>query len=142
MQVITRIPGAPEFVEGVINLRGKVVPIIDLRKRLNRETQEPTKETRIVVMHNIGGSDVGVIVDGVNEVLSIPLDSIEPPSKMITESESDYLHGIAKLESKLIILLDLSKALASITDNLQSVKAEKPATETDKNRTTKAGAAA
>ena len=113
MQSITRIPGAPEFVEGVINLRGKVVPVLDLRKRLNRRINEQTKESRIVVV-NIGSSDVGVIVDAVTEVLRIPVSAIEPPSSMITDAESDYLRGIAKLDTKLIILLDLNKALASI----------------------------
>jgi purine-binding chemotaxis protein CheW len=150
MQGITRIPGAPNFVEGVINLRGKVVPVIDLRKRLNREAQAVTKESRIVVMHNISGSDVGVIVDGVNEVLRIPLGSIEPPSSMITETESDYLRGIAKLESKLIILLDLNKALASINNKLNAIDMEKVNSSSDisqevegsKSRKEKAGAAA
>lgn len=120
MQSITRIPGAPRFVEGVINLRGKVVPVLDLRKRLNRPIKDQTKDTRIVVV-NFEGNDVGVIVDGVNEVLRIQLASIEPPSHMITDSESDYLRGIAKLESKLIILLDLNKALANIGSGLKAM---------------------
>lgn len=113
MQAITRVPGAPPFVEGVINLRGKVVPVVDLRKRLRLKAGEQTKESRIVVV-DIGGRDVGVIVDAVTEVLRIPLSSIEPPSSMITNVDSDYLRGIAKLESKLIILLDLGKVLSTI----------------------------
>ena len=113
MQSITRVPGAPPFVEGVINLRGSVVPVVDLRKRLALTINEQTQESRIVVV-DIAGRDVGVIVDGVNEVLRIPLSSIDPPSSMITDSDSDYLRGIARLEDKLIILLDLSKALATI----------------------------
>jgi purine-binding chemotaxis protein CheW len=122
MQVITRIPGAPKFVEGVINLRGKVVPVLDLRKRLNRQVKDQTKDSRIVVVH-IEGNDVGVIVDGVTEVLRVPLSSIEPPSHMITDAESDYLRGIAKLETKLIILLDLNKALANIGSGLRAMTA-------------------
>ncbi len=113
MQSITRVPGAPPFIEGVINLRGKVVPVVDLRKRLGLNVNEQTQETRIVVV-DIAGRDVGVIVDGVTEVLRIPLSSVEPPSSMITNADSDYLRGIARLEDKLIILLDLSKALATI----------------------------
>ncbi len=113
MQSITRVPGAPPFVEGVINLRGSVVPVVDLRKRLALTINEQTQESRIVVV-DIAGRDVGVIVDGVNEVLRIPLSSVDPPSSMITDSDSDYLRGIARLEDKLIILLDLSKALATI----------------------------
>ncbi len=113
MQSITRVPGAPPFIEGVINLRGKVVPVVDLRKRLDLQINEQTQETRIVVV-DIAGRDVGVIVDGVTEVLRIPLSSVEPPSSMITNADSDYLRGIARLENKLIILLDLSKVLATI----------------------------
>ncbi len=111
MQSVTRVPGAPSFVEGVINLRGRVVPVVDLRKRLELSLAEQTQESRIVVV-DIGGRDVGVIVDAVTEVLRVPLSVIDPPSSMITNSDSDYLKGIAKLESKLIILLDLDKVLS------------------------------
>jgi purine-binding chemotaxis protein CheW len=114
---------SPDHVEGVINLRGKVVPVLDLRKRLNRRINEQTKESRIVVV-NIGSSDVGVIVDAVTEVLRVPVAAIEPPSSMITDAESDYLRGIAKLETKLIILLDLNKALASVRMSGLDTKAE------------------
>ncbi len=117
MQTITRVPGAPLFVEGVINLRGRVVPVVDLRKRLNLQVGEQTKESRIVVV-DIDGRDVGVIVDGVTEVLRIPLSSIEPASSMITNVESDYLRGIAKLETKLIILLDLNKVLSIMDEEI------------------------
>ncbi len=120
MQAITQIPGAPQYVEGVINLRGKVVPVLDLRKRLNRHVKEITKESRIVVV-NIGSSEVGVIVDAVTEVLSVAMSSIEPPSSMITDVESDYLRGIAKLDTKLIILLDLNKALGGMRARLDSI---------------------
>lgn len=111
MQPITRVPGAPAFVEGVINLRGNVVPVLDLRKRLELTVSDQTKDSRIVVVF-ISGRDVGVIVDAVSEVLRIPLTSIEPPSSIVTKAESDCLKGIAKLEDKLIILLDLSKVFS------------------------------
>ena len=111
MQPITRVPGAPAFVEGVINLRGNVVPVLDLRKRLELAVSDQTKDSRIVVVF-ISGRDVGVIVDAVSEVLRIPLTSIEPPSSIVTKAESDCLKGIAKLEDKLIILLDLSKVFS------------------------------
>ncbi|MEE9398977.1 MAG: chemotaxis protein CheW [Dehalococcoidales bacterium] len=120
MQTVTRVPGAPSFVEGVINLRGRVVPVVDLRKRLNLKVSGQTMESRIVVV-DISGRDVGVIVDGVTEVLRIPLSAVEPPSTMITNVDSDYLKGIAKLESKLIILLDLNKVLS--TAEIQRVAA-------------------
>jgi len=113
MQNITRVPGAPPFVEGVINLRGKVVPVVDLRKRLQLKVGDQTKDSRIVVI-DLQGKDMGVIVDGVNEVLRIQLSAVEPPSSLVTNAESDYLRGIAKLENKMIILLDLSKVLSGI----------------------------
>ncbi len=113
MQTVTRVPGAPPYVEGVINLRGQVIPVIDLRKRLKLTVSEQTNESRIVWL-TIDGQDVGVIVDAVTEVLRIPLSSIEPTSSMVTATDTDYLRGIAKLENKLIILLDLGKVLAML----------------------------
>ena len=111
MQAITRVPRTPVFVEGVINLRGKVIPVIDLRKRFGLQVAEQDKENRIVVI-DIGGQDIGVVVDAVTEVLRITADSVEPPSSVITSAESDYLLGIAKLEDRLIILLDLERVLS------------------------------
>ncbi len=122
MQTITRVPGAPPFVEGVINLRGKVIPVVDLRKRLELNVKEQTNESRIVWI-TIHDQDVGVIVDAVTEVLRIPLSLIEPPSFMVTTVDSDYLRGIAKLESRLIILLDLTKVL-SVIERQQLLGAE------------------
>ncbi len=119
MQTITRVPGAPPFVEGIINLRGQVIPVVDLRKRLELEISEQTADSRIVWV-TINGQDVGVIVDAVTEVLRIPLTSIEPPSSMVSSVDSDYLRGIAKLEDRLIILLDMSKVLAMIDGQMMS----------------------
>jgi purine-binding chemotaxis protein CheW len=110
MQNVTRVPGTPAYMEGVTNLRGKVVPVVDLRKRLDLKVKAQTKESRIVVV-DIGGKDVGVIVDGVTEVLRIPLASVEPPSQMVADSERGYIRGIAKLEDKLVILLDLDRVM-------------------------------
>ena len=111
MQEITRVPQTPEFVEGVINLRGKVIPVIDLRKRFGLQVADQSKDNRIVVV-DIGKQDIGVIVDAVTEVLRISADSVEPPTSVITSADSDYLLGIAKLESRLIILLDLESVLS------------------------------
>lgn len=111
MQEITKVPRTPDYVEGVINLRGKVIPVIDMRKRFGFPVAERTKDTRIVVI-DIGGADIGATVDAVTEVLRLGADSIEPPSAVITTADSDYLLGIAKLETRLIILLDLQRALA------------------------------
>jgi len=113
IQEITKVPRTPDYVEGVINLRGKVIPVIDLRKKFGFEKAEVTKDTRIVVV-DINGADIGVVVDAVTEVLRLSSDAVEPPTGVITTAESDYLLGIAKLESRLIILLDLQKALLNI----------------------------
>ena len=111
MQEITRVPRAPDFVEGVINLRGRVIPVVDLRKRFGFTVTDWTKDTRIVVV-DIAGQDIGVVVDAVTEVLRLAATSVEPPSSVITTADSEYLLGIAKLESRLIILLDLERALS------------------------------
>ena len=111
MQDITRVPRCPEFVEGIINLRGNVIPVVDLRKRFNLTVSEQSKDNRIVVV-DIVGRDIGVIVDAVTEVLRITSDSVAAPSSVITTTDSAYLLGIVKLESRLIILLDLEKVLS------------------------------
>jgi len=111
MQAITKIPGAPASVEGVINLRGKVTPVMDLRKRLGLVVGQESKETRIVVVE-VEGQDVGLIVDGVSEVLRIPVSVIEPTSTIVAAEEADYILGVAKLETKLVILLDIGRLLA------------------------------
>lgn len=128
MQEITKVPRAPDFVEGVINLRGRVIPVIDLRKRFGFETTEMTKDTRIVVV-DIRSQDIGVAVDAVTEVLRLSADKVEPASSVITTVDSEYLLGIAKLEERLIILLDLQQALSamekrSIAETLEVVKSE------------------
>ncbi|MEE8471487.1 MAG: chemotaxis protein CheW, partial [Dehalococcoidia bacterium] len=102
MQVITEVPRTPDFVEGVINLRGKVIPVVDLRKRFGLTVSDETKDSRIVVV-DIDGQEVGMVVDAVTEVLRIPTESVEPPSSLITGVDSAYLMGIAKLEDRLII---------------------------------------
>jgi len=112
LQKITNVPRTPEFVEGVINLRGKVIPVVDLRKRFGLPVGDQSAENRIVVV-DIGGQDIGVIVDAVNEVLRIFSDSVEPPSSVITTADPDYLMGIAKVDNKLLLLLDLESVLSA-----------------------------
>lgn len=112
VQEITRIPKTADYVEGIINLRGKVIPIVDLRKLFLLPPKEKTKDTRIVVVH-IGGTPIGCLVDAVTEVLRIGTDSVEPPSPMIASvCGEDYLRGIAKLPNRMILLLDLEKVIA------------------------------
>jgi purine-binding chemotaxis protein CheW len=110
MVEITRVPQAPHYVEGVINLRGKVIPIVDLRKRFNLELKEHDKNTRIVVV-DIGGNIMGMIVDSVSEVLRLPANTIEPPPEIVTGVNSEYIKGVAKLDDRLLIFLDLSKVI-------------------------------
>ena len=119
MQEITRVPRTPEFVEGVINLRGKVIPVVDLRKRFGLAVGEQNKDNRIVVV-DIGGQDIGVVVDAVTEVLRIFTSAIEPPSSVITSADSEYLLGIAKLDDKMIILLELESVLSEKEKDLLS----------------------
>lgn len=112
MHDITKIPRTADFVEGVINLRGRIIPVVDLRKIFCVTVGEQTKDTRIVVVDS-GGQPIGCMVDAVTEVLRISTESVEPPSSVITSSGgSDYLLGIAKLENRMIILLDLDKVLS------------------------------
>lgn len=107
---ITKIPNAPDFIEGVINLRGKVIPIIDLRTRLNRIRKEHDNNTRVIVVE-VSGITVGFIVDSVREVLRIPKNITEPPPSIVSGVNSEYITAIGKLEDRLLILLDLEKVL-------------------------------
>lgn len=110
MQSITSIPGADAWVEGITNLRGRVVPVIDLRSRCNVTANEHTPETRIVVVSASSGM-VGLIVDAVSEVMRIPGDQVDPPSSIVSVEENSYLRGIAKLEDRLVSLMDLDGLL-------------------------------
>lgn len=112
MMNITKIPNAPTFIEGVINLRGKIIPIVDLRKRLGFRDQPYDKSTRIIVVE-LDGLVLGFIVDSVSEVLRIPENTIEPPPSMVAGIESEYIEGIGKLEDRLLILLELKKVFSS-----------------------------
>jgi len=111
LQPITAVPCSPAFVEGVTNLRGRVLPVIDLRKRFDLPAEESTKDTRIVVVE-MSGTLVGMIVDAVSEVLRVPAESVEPPSPIMTTVDSAFITGIAKVGERLIILLDLEKVLS------------------------------
>lgn len=111
MPEITKVPRSPDFVEGVVNLRGKIIPVVDLRKRFRVSVTEPTKSTRIIVVTLVGRT-VGMIVDAVSEVLRLDAASIEPTPEMVaTQIDSSFLKGIAKLEGRLLILLDLNLVL-------------------------------
>lgn len=107
---ITKVPNSPEFVEGVVNLRGRIIPVIDLRKRLNLPEKEADNKTRIVVVE-LEDKTVGFLVDEVSEVLRIPKSITEAPPAMVAGIESDFITAVGKLEDRLLTLLDLEKLL-------------------------------
>jgi purine-binding chemotaxis protein CheW len=126
MQEVTEVPRTPDFVEGVINLRGSIIPVIDLRKRFGLPVGDITKSSRIVVVEALQQL-IGMIVDAVAETLHMPCNAIEPPSAVISSSlDSEYLRGIGKQDDRLVILLDLDKVI-SIKDLDAINKAEKQA---------------
>ncbi len=113
LQPITQLPHAPGFVEGVTNLRGNVLPVIDLRKRFGLSMQKVDKHSRIMVV-SFEQTEVGMIVDGVSEVLTVPDQAVETAPTITTTLDSTFIAGIAKLggsegNQRLVILLDLGK---------------------------------
>ena len=110
---ITKVPRAPEFVEGVINLRGKVIPVVNMRTRFSMPALEHDGNTRIVVME-FNQKIVGFLVDGVSEVLRIPASTVEPAPPVVCGIGSEYIRGVGKLEDRLLILLDLDTLLSDM----------------------------
>jgi purine-binding chemotaxis protein CheW len=110
---ISHIPESPSFIEGVTNLRGQIIPVVDLAKQFGLAPQEKLPESARIVVTEIKGQTVGMIVDEVPEVLKIPEENIEPTPELIqTKIRKDYIKGVGKLENRLIVLLDLEKVLA------------------------------
>ena len=107
---IAAVPSAPETVEGVINLRGKIIPVMDLRKRFGQSDIQPDKKNRILVVE-LNNKLVGLIVNAASEVLKIAPSEIEAPGNLFAEGESGYVTGVGKLKGRLIILLDIAKLL-------------------------------
>ena len=110
IQNITELPDTPAYVKGVINLRGKVIPVIDVRLRFNIEALEYKDRTCIVVV-NINNMSVGLIVDTVSEVMDIPAENIDPAPKVNNKSGSMYIKGLGKVGDEVKILLDTQKLL-------------------------------
>ena len=111
---ITRIPEAPTFIQGVINLRGQVIAVIDLAKHFGLTPQQKLSETAKIIVAEIKGQTVGMLVDEVPEVLKIAQDNIEPAPELIqSKAKKDYIKGVGKLENRLIVLLDLEKILGA-----------------------------
>lgn len=109
MMEITNIPDSPAHIEGVINLRGKVIPVVDLRKRF-AEAVVPNRRNRIMVAE-LDGHPVGLIVDAANEVLKIDSDLIEPPPNVFEQGELNYVTGVGKVGGKLVILINMAKIM-------------------------------
>lgn len=108
---ITRVPGTPNFVKGVTNLRGVVTPVIDLKTRFNGQTTEFTDSSRIIIVY-LDDLTVGIIVDEANDVIDIPENTIEPKPEVIGSIEVEYISGVVKIDKRLLILLDLEKVLS------------------------------
>ena len=109
---ITHIPEAPSFIQGVINLRGQIIAVIDLAKQFGLAPQEKLPESARIVVTWLKGQAVGMLVDEVPEVLKIPAEDIEPAPELIqTKIRRDYIKGVGKLENRLIVFLDLDKVL-------------------------------
>ncbi|AFH50261.1 Chemotaxis signal transduction protein [Ignavibacterium album JCM 16511] len=113
---ITKVPNAPEFIEGVINLRGRIIPVIDLRIKIGLPKKGFDKDSRIIVIED---EDllVGFLVDAVKEVIRIPKNIIEEPPEIVTSSKTDFISSVGKLEDRLLILIDLKKILSKNEQN-------------------------
>lgn len=110
IQRITEVPDMPPFIRGVINLRGKVIPVMDVRERFNLEPKPFDDHTCIIVV-NVNGTAVGLLVDTVSEVMSIPSRQIDPPPSVKKGESSRYLQGLGKVGDNVMILLDIQKLL-------------------------------
>lgn len=108
---ITQVPRAPEFIKGVINLRGRIIPVVDLRRKLQLGGVAIGRQTRIVVV-KLEDRLIGLLVDGASQVLRVPVASIEAAPEEVVEIDENYIRGVAKLEKRLIILIDLQQVLA------------------------------
>lgn len=111
-----KIPHAPAYVEGAINLRGKVIPVLNLRKKFGIEPKPLDDYSKIVIM-NVRGHIMGVLVDAVSEVLRIPRNLIMPSPPVSSDANIEFIHGIARLEQGLVIILDMDKLLGSEEHN-------------------------
>ena len=110
LQKITSVPDMPEYVKGVINLRGQVIPVMDVRLRFNMEPKDYDDRTCVVVV-NIKDTSIGLVVDEVREVMDIPPDRIEPPPRVSQSRGGRFIQGLGKVEDKVSILLNVDKLL-------------------------------
>ncbi|MGK9368418.1 chemotaxis protein CheW [Melioribacter sp. Ez-97] len=113
---LTKVPNAPYYIDGVVNLRGRIIPIVNLRAKLGMERREADRNSRIVVVE-LSGKTIGFLVDEVSEVLRIPESITEQPPAMVAGVDSSFIRAIGKLEDRLLILLDLEKVLSAEETN-------------------------
>lgn len=118
---ITKVPNSPDFVDGVINLRGRIIPVINLRYKLGLEKKPTDKNTRIIVVE-VNNNTIGFIVDSVREVLRIPESITEAPPELTTNINSNFIKSVGKLDDRLIILIDIQKVI-SIDEQLEIAQA-------------------
>jgi purine-binding chemotaxis protein CheW len=109
-QQMTRVPNLPAYIDGVINLRGRVIPVIDLRRRLGLQAGGADKHTRIIVV-DVNGQVLGFVVDAVSQVLRLSAESVEAAPQMNRSSADDYVLGVGKISDRLLLLLDLGRLM-------------------------------
>lgn len=125
LREITRLPRAPSFVKGIINLRGDVIPIIDLRNKFGLEHQQYSAMTRVIVV-DVDGRLVGMVVDAASQVVRVPADQIDPPPPIAGGLSVEFIKGVGKLEERLIILLNIDRIL-SIEEKVELERLERTA---------------
>jgi len=109
---ITRLPRAPSFVKGIINLRGDIIPIIDLRDKFGLERQDYTAMTRVIVV-DVDSRLIGMVVDAASQVVRIPADQIEPPPPIVGGLSVEFIKGVGKLDERLVVLLNIDRILST-----------------------------
>ena len=124
LSTITRVPRSPDFIEGVINLRGCLATVVNLRKRFGFVPKEIDSDSRIIIAE-CEGKAFGMLVDAATEVLKIPVSDIETTPEMVTtEISKEHLKGVGKVDDRLIILLDLKQVLAENENEIEEIKEE------------------
>ena len=134
---ITQLPKTPSFVRGVINLRGDVIPIIDLREKFGLEQEDYTEMTRIIVV-DIDDKSIGMVVDSVSNVINIAQSDIEPPPPLVSGLSEEYLKGVGKIGEELIILINIDKILTTdekidLSSSLKKIKVQEAEETVDVN---------